>query len=764
MKEKMSSKKIASIIVIIGVIIVPLLYSFFYLDAFWDPYSSLETLPVAIVNEDKGAVINDEQRNVGQELCDKLKDEGTLKFIFTDADTAKKGVEGKKYYSSITIPNDFSESIKSASTTDKKTAELIYVTNEKRNYLASQILKSAVLKIEMSVRSSVDKEIVSNLADKLKSTPDKLTTLSDGLQKLYDGSSDLQSGTSKLNDGAKDLKNGATKLANGSSKLISGTSDLKNGISTLTNGTDKLAAGSKSLKTGTSTFNSKLKEYQSGVNTATTGSKSLSDNMAKLDTGINKLLAGATQLETATKNINDLKTGSSSLAAGAEQLNTGITTYTTGVDSLVANVTKTTQVLAAYAQKTGDKTIGALVAQLTSKENLASIQALSQASTTLKTASGQISAGASKLSAGTANVNELQSGISQLKAGLQNAKDGSGKLTTGSKTLNQGMTKLNTATTQLVTASAKISTGASTLNNGLAQLKAGASKLYTGAGSLFNGASTLNNGVLTLKDGTVTLATGTYDLNDGATKINDGIQTAKDKVDDSITDANEQIKALDGLDEYAKEPVNVDTSKYAPVPNYGTAFAPYFMSLSLWVGGLMIFFGIYLDADEKYKLLARNSTNKVLRTFAYLLIGVVQAVFLAIILLVCLGLKVKSIPLFVASCILVSLVFIAIIQFFLIFFKDVGKFLALLMLILQLTSCGGTFPMETVPKVFNVLYPFMPMTYSVGLFKEAISGVGHTSLAWHNGIVLLAIFFIITALTLLLTAGKKIQDNKLAEV
>ncbi|BCN29156.1 YhgE/Pip domain-containing protein [Anaeromicropila herbilytica] len=763
MKEKSGLKKLAPIIVIIGVIIVPLLYSFFYLDAFWDPYSHLETLPVAIVNEDKGAKINDEQRNVGQELCDKLKDSGELKFIVTDADTAKKGVEGKKYYSSITIPSDFTESIKSASTTDKKVAELKYVTNEKRNYLASQILKSAVLKIEMSVRSSVNEEIVAELSDKLKGTPDKLTTLSDGLGKLYDGSSDLKDGTSKLNNGAKDLNNGAQKLANGTSKLKTGTSTLKNGISTLSNGTGKLVTGSETLKKGTETFNSKMKEYQSGVTTATNGSKSLSDNMAKLDTGINKLLTGATQLETATKNINDLKTGAATLAAGAEQLNTGIVNYTTGVDKLVGSVTQTTQVLAAYAQKTGDKTIGGLVAQLTSKDSLASIQALTQASTSLKTASGQISAGASKLSAGTSNVTELKSAIGQIKAGLQTAKNGSGQLTTGAKTLNKGMDKLNTATGQLAAASAKISTGAGTLNGGLEQLQSGASKLYAGAGTLFNGVTTLDNGVNTLKDGTVTLSNGTSDLDEGAGKLQDGVKTAKDGVNDSITDANDQLKALDGLDQYAKEPVKVDTTAYAPVPNYGTSFAPYFMSLSLWVGGLMIFFGIYLDADKKFKLLSRESENKVLRTGAYLLIGVVQAVALAFILLVCLGLKVNHLPLFVASCILVSLVFISIIQFFLIFFKDVGKFLALLTLILQLTSCAGTFPMETVPKLFKVLYPFMPMTYSVALFKEGVSGVGSSSLAWYNGGILLAIFVIVTAVTLLLSVGKKVQENDLVE-
>jgi len=228
-------------------------------------------------------------------------------------------------------------------------------------------------------------------------------------------------------------------------------------------------------------------------------------------------------------------------------------------------------------------------------------------------------------------------------------------------------------------------------------------------------------------------------------------------------DANDQLKVLDGLDKYAKNPVEVSTEPYAPVPNYGTSFAPYFMSLSLWVGGLMIFFGIYLDADSKFKLLSRNAENKVLRTFLYLVIGLFQSVILGMILLFGLNLKVNHVGFFFASCILVSFVFISIIQFLLIFLKDVGKFLSLGFLILQLTSCGGTFPMETVPKIFNDLYPFMPMTYSVGLFKEAISGVGNTSTAWHNVCILLIIWLVFMGASLFFTGFKKVRQGKLAE-
>ncbi len=93
--------------VVIGVIVIPVLYSYFYLGAFWDPYSRLDTLPVAVVNNDAGATINGEDRNVGEELCKELADSNELKFVFTDEADAKKGTEGNDYYAMILIPENF---------------------------------------------------------------------------------------------------------------------------------------------------------------------------------------------------------------------------------------------------------------------------------------------------------------------------------------------------------------------------------------------------------------------------------------------------------------------------------------------------------------------------------------------------------------------------------------------------------------------------------------------------------------------------------
>ena len=180
------------------------------------------------------------------------------------------------------------------------------------------------------------------------------------------------------------------------------------------------------------------------------------------------------------------------------------------------------------------------------------------------------------------------------------------------------------------------------------------------------------------------------------------------------------------------------------------------MCLSLWVGGLMIFFGIYLDYKRKIPSLSKDSKYPVRRGLAFIGISAAQGIALALIIKFALGIVVNNFALLIASCILVSLTFMAIIQFFLMFTGNIGKFVALFLLILQLTSCAGTFPLETQSNFFIVINKFLPMTYSTQLFKEAISGTAG-SWAGKNALVLiafLAVFVIITAIGMVIEKKK----------
>jgi len=131
--------------VVLGVLVIPLMYSFFYLNAFWDPYEQMDQVPVAVVNLDEGAVIDGEARNLGDEIADNLIEEKSMDFILTDEKTAAEGVKGRKFYASITIPEDFTARVATASQdTEKLHGCIIYQANQKKNYLASQILPNSL--------------------------------------------------------------------------------------------------------------------------------------------------------------------------------------------------------------------------------------------------------------------------------------------------------------------------------------------------------------------------------------------------------------------------------------------------------------------------------------------------------------------------------------------------------------------------------------------------------------------------------------------
>jgi len=765
-KETMNTIK--RLIVVLGIIIIPLLYSYLYLGAFWDPYSRLDTLPVAVVNADEGAQIHDVNRNLGEELISSLKEDGSLKFVVTTQADAQAGTEGSEYYATLTIPSDFSKNIASAETAEKTAATLSFTSNEKKNYLSSQIMKTAVLRIEEKLRGEVDAEMVQSLSDKLAEVPDSMAVLSDGFTTLQNGSIDLVSGTKDLSAGAANLLSGAKKVDSGSRDLSAGAENLVTGSGALAAGAADLASGARNLTSGTQLFAANMNTFDTSMGDAAAGSFKLSTGAASLDTGIDTLLTGVQQLSESTEDIGTITAGAAKLAESTNTFNNSLTAYISGVDTLIAGVNSTSGFLKNYVVNINpaimqDPYFAAFMASMSDPSLNSNITALTAANVQMKAASSQIAAGTAALASGTESLPQIKEALSQLESGLLQAQTGSASLSSGAADLNAGLVQLDTASGKLNEASQTILSGSQVLSDGATALSGGASTLTEGASALSSGAAVLSDGTSTLSQGASDLVDGTSALSDGAAVLSEGIGTAKTGIDDSILNANANLGVLNGLSGYANAPVTVDIQAVNPVQNYGTAFAPYFLSLSLWVGGVMIFLGTYLDGEGRFKVLSRNSTRKVLRSFIFMGLGLVQAVVLGVALKYCLGLTVKNEGLYFFACALYSLCAVAVIQFFMVNFRDIGKFICIALLILQLTACGGTFPMETVPKFFNVIYPYMPMTYSVGLFKEAISG-GDRTLVFRNAVILAVIAFAFTSLTIIMTVVTRRRAKRTAVI
>ncbi len=663
----MKKNKIMKPLIVIAILFIPLMYSFFYLKAFWDPYGNLKTLPVGIVNLDEG----NENENLGNELVQKIKDKDVMKFDVLNEDEANDLLADEKYYALITIPKNFTKELNNAESSDRQVATITYSPNQKSNYLASQIINKVVTSVQKELTGEINDKIVSTLSDKLNEVPTQI---------------------GKISDGAGELKDG----------------------------TDKLSSGLQEISNGTSTLNSNYKKFDTGITSATQGSTSLQNGLNQLSSGVTAVQQGTQKLEDNTKNLNELTSKVSTMASSSNQLNSGISNYVDTVNSTLGTISATqsnlTQNITANVSDI-QKNLQLYIQNNPEAANSEYIQKISKDLYAFSKMSS--SSDASKLEKLVTSGNTLKQKNSQLNEGIQTLANKTSSLS-------------------------QLSEGAAQINSGVKQLQAGVNQVQSGGKSLNSGLTTLSNNSKKIQSGISTLNSGAQSALNGSTTLSDGVSTLKTEVDNKMSDTKEQLNDLNGLNEYANSPVEVEEQDYGQINSYGLGFAPYFISISLWVGNLISYVVFYYDPEDRFKLLGQNAKNKHLRSLLYVLIAIAQAIVLGFILKLGLGFTVTNTLLYYGTCILTSVVFLSIIQFLIINFGDVGKFFSILFLVLQLAASGGTFPIETVPQGFQAISKFMPMTYTIKLLKESLVLLNNSSMV-HNLLIIVGIllFFLI---------------------
>ncbi|WP_157875939.1 YhgE/Pip family protein, partial [Streptacidiphilus griseoplanus] len=313
-----------------------------------------------------------------------------------------------------------------------------------------------------------------------------------------------------------------------------------------------------------------------------------------------------------------------------------------------------------------------------------------------------------------ADVNRLNTGVHRLATGSAALHRGTGQALTGARTLDSGLGDL--------------ADGARSLSGGLFQLSTGAQRLDGGLGTLADGAQRLDSGLGSLTDGSGTLASG---LRDGAGKIPDYDRAQRDARAAAMSD-----------------PVQLARNELNKAPNYGTGFAPYFIPLALWVGAMVAYM---LLRPLSPRALAANAPSWRVAVAGWLPaagIGVLQAGALLAVLHWGVGLQLQRGAGVVGYALLTVACFTAIMQWLNARFGPAGRLLALALLMLQLTSAGGTYPVETSPRFFGVLHPLLPMTYVVQGLRRLVSG-GDLGPVWTGCAVLTAFLAAALALTAL---------------
>lgn len=691
-------KKYFKYVVITVILFIPFIYSFFYLKAYWNPYGkgNIDNIPVAVVNSDSG--------DKGSSLVKSIRDSEKLKLSVLSKDEAEDGLYDGKYYAIINIPESFTKDLESASSNDKTHATITYSPNQKANFLASQIINSVVNAVEKNLDNEVNSKIVAGLSENIESVPSKLDTISDGFSKLKDGSSKLYSGSSSL-------YNGVNTLNNRFNEFNSGISTLNDGVSKLKDGSDKLSNGIKSASDGSSQIKSALDNKINELN---------NDNSEALSDEEVSMIGSLAQ--------NTISQSESYIKQSALDFLSNNSTY----QSIVGGISSI------------ESTYGSM--GITSKEMCAGLPSSEYVSTCETYMTKLEYLKEEKL------LMEETAKSAAYSSALQVSKMVSEK--TARTVANQAKKKAKETS---ISSLSELSNSLGILNNGLNDLYNGSLELSSGVHTLFNGTQSLSNGSGQLKGGISTLNDGAYTLNNGISTLDSSVLSAKRELDANIENTKNEVKKVESLAEYSKAPVKVDTKEVNKVNSYGLSFSPLFMSIGLWIGCLMMFMVLYYDKEERFGIFGNNSDKKVKQILMYHGLITVSSVLLGMLLHAFLGLEISNVGLYYFSLVIIGNAFMGIIEFLILTFNDIGKFIALILLVLQLAASGGTFPIETVTKGFRWLNGYLPMTYTINLLKESLVKV-ESNLLTNNLIIVIVIGVVFFVLNILLA---KLKENKL---
>ncbi|MBT0909931.1 YhgE/Pip domain-containing protein [Streptococcus lutetiensis] len=730
-------------VTMIGVALVPALYNLSFLGSMWDPYGSLDNLPVAVVNKDKTATLNDKKLTIGDDMVDSMSINKALDYHFVSQKKADKGLKDGDYYMVITLPEDLSEKASSLLTDNPKKLNIKYQTTAGRSFVASKMSESAMTKLKDTVSENITETYT-------KAVFKSMSGLQDGLQEASDGGNELLSGSQQLESGSQTITDNLNTAASGSQTLADGTATLSSGLTTYTNGVSTLASGANELNSNSVALISgiaQLKESSTQVQRLVDGANSLTD-------GLQQLATSTTLSAEETENIQSLISGLPQLNAGIQQLNASVSEISTNVDitqisTVLSDIASQAQGILKAEEKDSSDRLAAIQATPVYQEDLdASQQAqlvnalntsgnsVSQQAQQILTDVQTMKASLTALSPLSSKVTELQTAVSQIANQSNVALPGSVKALT---TLSTGLNQVNTATTtQLVPGSSQIASGISTLNtklssganelltgattytNAVSQIASGANQLVANNTQLTSGASQLQSGAEALASGSSQLAAGSGTLTSGLTTLTSGLST----LSSSLTDASKQLSLVSVTNKNAKlvsNPVSTKETDNDNVKVNGIGMAPYMIAVSLMVVALStnVIFASSLSGRPvknrfewaKQKLFINGLISTVGSLVLY---GAIQF----------LGFEANYEWRTIFLIILGGWTLMALVTALVGWDNRYGSFLSLVMLLLQVGSAGGSYPIELSPKFFQVVHPYMPMTYIVTGLRQTISMTG----------------------------------------
>lgn len=650
-----------------GLIFLPSLYAWLNIYASWDPYGKTSQLSVAVVNEDVGAEVRGERIDVGEQLVETLKENRDMDWQFTTREQAMEHIDYGDYFAVLIIPADFSEKLGSVISDHPEKAEIDYYVNEKINSIAPKITEKGASVIVEKVSSqfvSTVNGVIFDLFNQL------------GIE-LQQNMPDIKQFEKYIFDMEKDLPN----------------------IHDLLKSTTRDAVSAQDL----------IHEAQGKIPTA---KQSITDGL----TTVNRTL---TFLDSAESRLNEFSPKVKSDLQKASAISKETNEFLGKVNNVKLDFTEVDRVKGQLDAKMTDtiERISTVEADLRWLQDLSNSEEPPNAErqARLKKAIDETSGLQSLLKEAQANagsLNGLMEGRQQqLKQTLADLEQLSKNTTVRlDQFLNEYKNTIE-PTVLAETARAK-----KTLRQAKSMLTSIQSTVPEVERILASTSKHITEGA-----GLTGKALNEYPyIADKVRNLADRIRSIQGE-----TDINEIIQLLQNDPQaersFFEEPILLNENKLFPIENYGTGMTPFYTVLSIWVGCLLLISLLATDVENVEGVTSRQIY--VGRLFTFLAIGLLQTIIVTIGDLTILGVHAKDPAYFILFGLFISCIFMTIVYTLVSLFGDVGKALAIIMLVLQIAGSGGTYPVALLPRFFQWINPGLPFTYAIDLMREAVGGI-----------------------------------------
>ncbi len=670
---------VVALIVAVGLVIVPTLYAWFNIAGSWDPYGNTGNLKVAVANSDNGYMSDliPVRVNIGDTVVSALRENDQLDWRFVSESDAVEGVRSGEYYAAVVIPENFSSRMMTVFSSDAEHAEIVYYENQKANAIAPRVTDKAA----STVRQQIDETFAKTISDVGLATTSSLLEFMDGDQiAAYAGnlSGTLAGAITTLRDASGSVDEFAGLLQS-STGLLDSTSDLLASAGAANEDAEALVGDAK---TGLSGMHDALDAAVAAINQSLKDSAGDYDAAAK---AIDEAFGAADAHVSLT--VTQLRDASADVAKRASDMR-DVQDNILAVERDVEGSNLPEKLKAELVQKIDivANTVGNVANQ---QELLA--KHLSDAAASLETGAADA----------RAKAQAVKDGIAEAKGSIGGVKD------SYNATLKQQISDLSDAVADVARRGSDMADDLGATVTDLSHAASALSDDLAGAHEVLAGASA--------------------DLVSAA----DDLQRLKEGLDTAVTSGDlDRVRELIGSDPAAladalAAPVALDRQAVYHIKNYGSAMAPFYTTLSIWVAGIVLAAMLKANVDEAdVKALGKPRLHELYlgRYACFALLAFAQATLVCAGDLLFFGIQCEHPFQFMLVGWLAGFVFSNMIYTLTVSFGDIGKAIAVVLLVMQVAGSGGTFPIEMTADFFQAVYPFLPFTHAINAMHAAMAG------------------------------------------